>query len=48
MIKHFTEVWGKENGNNHYLHDFSPRAARRSRGTAWLVCSEPRANTRKR
>ena len=24
MIKHFTELWGPEKGNNHYLHDLFP------------------------
>jgi tRNA 2-thiouridine synthesizing protein E len=24
MIKHFTEVWGPERGNNHYLHALFP------------------------
>ena len=24
MIRHFTEVWGPERGNNHYLHTLFP------------------------
>jgi tRNA 2-thiouridine synthesizing protein E len=24
MIRHFTQAWGAERGNNHYLHDLFP------------------------
>lgn len=32
MIKHFTALWGKERGNNHYLHDLFPRGGPQKQG----------------
>lgn len=32
MIKHFTEVWGKERGNNHYLHAIFPMGGPQKQG----------------
>lgn len=32
MIKHFTEVWGKERGNNHYLHEIFPMGGPQKQG----------------
>lgn len=32
MIKHFTELWGPERGNNHYLHELFPRGGPQKQG----------------
>jgi tRNA 2-thiouridine synthesizing protein E len=32
MIKHFSEVWGKERGNNHYLHAIFPKGGPQKQG----------------
>lgn len=32
MIKHFAEVWGKERGNNHYLHAIFPKGGPQKQG----------------
>ncbi|MFA5242453.1 MAG: TusE/DsrC/DsvC family sulfur relay protein [Sulfuricella sp.] len=32
MIKHFTEMWGKERGNNHYLHAIFPKGGPQKQG----------------
>jgi TusE/DsrC/DsvC family sulfur relay protein len=32
MIWHFTELWGPEHGNNHYLHDLFPRGGPQKQG----------------
>jgi tRNA 2-thiouridine synthesizing protein E len=32
MIKHFTERWGPERGNNHYLHELFPRGGPQKQG----------------
>jgi tRNA 2-thiouridine synthesizing protein E len=32
MIKHFAEVWGKEHGNNHYLHAIFPKGGPQKQG----------------
>ncbi|MBT3347205.1 MAG: TusE/DsrC/DsvC family sulfur relay protein [Thiotrichales bacterium] len=32
MIKHFAEVWGKEHGNNRYLHDLFPMGGPQKQG----------------
>lgn len=32
MIKHFAEVWGKERGNNHYLHAIFPMGGPQKQG----------------
>ena len=32
MIKHFTQVWGPERGNNHHLHDLFPRGGPQKQG----------------
>jgi TusE/DsrC/DsvC family sulfur relay protein len=32
MIKHFTQVWGKERGNNHYLHAIFPMGGPQKQG----------------
>ncbi|PWB46442.1 MAG: sulfur relay protein DsrC [Nitrosomonadales bacterium] len=32
MIKHFAQVWGKERGNNHYLHEIFPRGGPQKQG----------------
>jgi tRNA 2-thiouridine synthesizing protein E len=32
MIKHFTQVWGHERGNNHYLHELFPRGGPQKQG----------------
>lgn len=32
MIWHFSEVWGPERGNNHYLHDLFPRGGPQKQG----------------
>lgn len=32
MIKHFAEAWGKERGNNHYLHLIFPKGGPQKQG----------------
>ena len=32
MIKHFKKVWGKERGNNRYLHDIFPKGGPQKQG----------------
>lgn len=32
MIKHFAAAWGKEKGNNHYLHEIFPRGGPQKQG----------------
>jgi len=32
MIKHFRKVWGKEKGNNRYLHDIFPNGGPQKQG----------------
>lgn len=32
MIKHFTELWGPERGNNHHLHDLFPLGGPQKQG----------------
>ena len=32
MIKHFSEVWGPERGNNHYLHTLFPNGGPQKQG----------------
>lgn len=32
MIKHFRELWGKEKGSNHYLHEIFPRGGPQKQG----------------
>ncbi len=32
MIKHFSEAWGKERGNNHYLHEIFPKGGPQKQG----------------
>lgn len=32
MIKHFRELWGKEKGSNHYLHQIFPRGGPQKQG----------------
>ncbi len=32
MIKHFKKKWGKERGNNHYLHDIFPKGGPQKQG----------------
>lgn len=32
MIKHFTQLWGAEHGNNHYLHELFPRGGPQKQG----------------
>jgi len=32
MIKHFAKVWGKEHGNNRYLHDLFPMGGPQKQG----------------
>jgi tRNA 2-thiouridine synthesizing protein E len=32
MIKHFSQVWGKEKGNNHYLHEIFPKGGPQKQG----------------
>lgn len=32
MIKHFTELWGPQRGNNHYLHELFPRGGPQKQG----------------
>jgi tRNA 2-thiouridine synthesizing protein E len=32
MIKHFAQVWGPEQGNNHYLHTLFPRGGPQKQG----------------
>ncbi|MBL3590803.1 MAG: TusE/DsrC/DsvC family sulfur relay protein [gamma proteobacterium endosymbiont of Lamellibrachia anaximandri] len=32
MIKHFRKVWGKERGNNRYLHDIFPKGGPQKQG----------------
>ncbi len=32
MIKHFAQEWGKERGNNRYLHDIFPRGGPQKQG----------------
>lgn len=32
MIKHFAEKWGKEHGNNHYLHEIFPKGGPQKQG----------------
>jgi len=32
MIKHFSELWGKDRGNNHYLHQLFPRGGPQKQG----------------
>ncbi|MES9899452.1 MAG: TusE/DsrC/DsvC family sulfur relay protein [Sedimenticola sp.] len=32
MIKHFKKAWGKERGNNHYLHDIFPKGGPQKQG----------------
>ena len=32
MIKHFAEIWGKERGNNHYLHAIFPMGGPQKQG----------------
>ena len=32
MIKHFAKVWGKERGNNRYLHDIFPKGGPQKQG----------------
>jgi len=32
MIKYFAVIWGKERGNNHYLHDIFPRGGPQKQG----------------
>ena len=32
MIRHFTQVWGPERGNNHYLHEIFPRGGPQKQG----------------
>ncbi|MDO9114413.1 MAG: TusE/DsrC/DsvC family sulfur relay protein [Polaromonas sp.] len=32
MIKHFAQVWGKERGNNHYLHAIFPKGGPQKQG----------------
>ncbi len=32
MIKHFTKKWGKEHGNNRYLHDLFPMGGPQKQG----------------
>ena len=32
MIRHFTQVWGAERGNNHYLHELFPRGGPQKQG----------------
>lgn len=32
MIRHFTDAWGPERGNNHYLHDLFPRGGPQKQG----------------
>lgn len=32
MIKHFAELWGKERGNNHYLHQIFPKGGPQKQG----------------
>ena len=32
MIRHFSEIWGPERGNNHYLHELFPRGGPQKQG----------------
>lgn len=32
MIKHFSVVWGKGHGNNHYLHELFPKGGPQKQG----------------
>lgn len=32
MIKHFAGIWGKERGNNHYLHQIFPKGGPQKQG----------------
>ena len=32
MIRHFTQVWGPERGNNHHLHQIFPRGGPQKQG----------------
>lgn len=32
MIRHFSQVWGPEKGNNHHLHDLFPRGGPQKQG----------------
>lgn len=32
MIRHFTQAWGPERGNNHYLHEIFPRGGPQKQG----------------
>ena len=32
MIKHFKKVWGKDRGNNRYLHDIFPKGGPQKQG----------------
>jgi tRNA 2-thiouridine synthesizing protein E len=32
MIRHFTQVWGPERGNNHVLHELFPRGGPQKQG----------------
>jgi tRNA 2-thiouridine synthesizing protein E len=32
MIRHFTQEWGPERGNNHYLHEIFPRGGPQKQG----------------
>ncbi|TXG87544.1 MAG: TusE/DsrC/DsvC family sulfur relay protein [Thermomicrobiales bacterium] len=32
MIRHFTQKWGPDRGNNHYLHDLFPRGGPQKQG----------------
>jgi TusE/DsrC/DsvC family sulfur relay protein len=45
MIKHFRNRWGPETGTNHYLHELSQEAARRSREIGSPVYVRPRVST---
>lgn len=45
MIKYFRRVWGDGRAESAYLHRLFPRAARKSRATAWRGSRVPRAST---
>ena len=32
MIKHFSKIWGKERGSNHYLHQIFPHGGPQKQG----------------